>query len=64
MNLIFLHDLNGDLIAVNPEYIVRVEVAVIEGAHVTAIYFQGTRICVTDKFDDVISTLHAWRKKV
>ena len=63
MNLIFMHDVEGELVAVNPEYVTFVETDIYEGKHVTMIYFTNYKFAVTESFETVVNALNGWRKK-
>lgn len=66
MNLIFLTDLHGDMIAVNPEQIMWVSTEKdpdIEDIVFTVLSFTHGQLAVKESFDSVINALNAWRKK-
>ena len=63
MNLIFFRDVEGNMIAINPEYVTFVETDIFDGKDVTMIYFTNYKMTVTETFDKVITALNGWRKK-
>ena len=64
MNLLFFTDVDGNMVAVNPEYITFVEVDVFNAKTITMIYFTAYKFAVQNPFDEVVSALNGWRKKV
>ena len=55
MNLIFFRDVEGNMIAINPEYVTFVETDIFDGKDVTMIYFTNYKMTVTETFDKVIT---------
>lgn len=64
MNLLFFNDADGNLVAVNPEYITFIETDEYKDKEITMVYFTNYKIALQNSFEDVVSALRGWRKKV
>ena len=64
MNLIFVATCDGCTVAINPEHILFVyENTDAEYGTYTVINFGTASLKVKDKFESIVSSLNAWRKK-